>query len=63
MVETAYHESREDAECKGIDIKIRSTNFETNMLNPKLEILNSKQTQMFKAQNSKLYEVETIKTF
>ncbi len=28
------------------------------MLNPKLEILNSKQTQMFKAQSSKLYDLE-----
>jgi hypothetical protein len=28
------------------------------MLNPKLEILNSKQTQMSKAQNSKPYDLE-----
>jgi hypothetical protein len=33
----------------------RNTKFETEMLNPKLEILNSKQTQMFKEQNSKPY--------
>jgi hypothetical protein len=30
------------------------------MLNPKLEILNSKQTQMFKAQNSKPYFLEKL---
>ena len=28
------------------------------MLNPKLKILNSKQTQMSKTQNSKLYDLE-----
>jgi len=31
------------------------------MLNPKLETLNSKQTQMSKAQNSKLYGLEDIR--
>ena len=32
--------------------------FETRMLNPKLKALNSKQTQMSKPQNSKLYDLE-----
>ena len=31
----------------------RDSNFETKMSNPKLETLNSKQTQIFKAPNSK----------
>jgi hypothetical protein len=31
------------------------------MLNPKLETLNSKQTQMSKVQNSKPYELENIR--
>jgi hypothetical protein len=33
------------------------------MLNPKLETLNSKQTQMFKAQGSKLYDLENIRFY
>jgi len=36
----------------------RRDQFETKMLNPKLEILNSKQTQMSKAQNSKSHNSE-----
>jgi hypothetical protein len=36
----------------------RNLKFETKMLNPKLETLNSKQTQMSKAQNSKPYDLE-----
>jgi len=34
--------------------QIRSTNFGVKMLNPKLETLNSKQTQKSKTQNSNL---------
>jgi hypothetical protein len=39
----------------------RRDQFETKMLNPKLETLNSKQTQMSKAQNSKPYDLKNIR--
>jgi hypothetical protein len=38
----------------------RNPKLETRMLNPKLETLNSKQTQMSKVQNSKPCDLESI---
>jgi len=44
-----------------LKFEARNPSFETKMLNPKLEILNSKQTQISKAQNSKPYDLENIR--
>jgi hypothetical protein len=44
-----------------LKFEARNPNFETKMSHPKLEILNSKQTQMTKAQNSKPHDLENIR--
>ncbi len=65
-----YGAERWQEESQGEEIfsfEARNPKFEADVLNPKLKTLNSKQTQMTKAQNSKqkelLFEFQTSDLF